>query len=331
MPYELNSPLAAGAGALAGYVDATNKRKRQSVDDARQARLDAQAQADTSARLGLERSNQDATNAYRKTQQEQGAQRLDIERGNAKRAEEAAAQTLADKKEADRRQKIIDTFQGQGLKYPPNWDKKKPEEKIAYLQVRLDKAMKAGDPKTATMTEGEINKVATEAEQARRDARQAKVDAQHDKDNAARLAQGNRRINISLDRGNAATSRATAAAGDPQSLADVSGRLSHAKTRDQAQSILDSPEGSLLSDRQYARLQKQVDETYGSHAETHKPTKATATQKDRHISSTEMDSVQGDADEANDAVSKKGDKNKIRDHFKRKWALSDAQAASFIP
>jgi hypothetical protein len=82
------------------------------------------------------------------------------------------------------------------------------------------------------------------------------------------------RIQISLDRANNAGTRASSAAGDPQSLKDVGGRLAKAKTRDEAQAILDSPEGSLLSDRQYTRLQKQVDETFGTHvqADPHKKT-----------------------------------------------------------
>lgn len=65
MPYQLDSPLASGAAALAGFLQGTNAKRQKAQDDARQASLDANAQADTQARLGLERSNQEATNAYR--------------------------------------------------------------------------------------------------------------------------------------------------------------------------------------------------------------------------------------------------------------------------
>lgn len=97
------------------------------------------------------------------------------------------------------------------------------------------------------------------------------TDAENRAQQARTAGQRDQTIKISLDRAAGAGGRAAAAAGDPQSYSDVSGRIAKVKTRDQAQAILDSPEGGLLSDRQYNRLQKQVDETYGTHAQVNKP------------------------------------------------------------
>lgn len=273
MPYQLESPFGAALDAAGGYAAGVAAKKQRQTEADRQARLDAQAQADTAARLGLAQSNATATNEYRKAQLGNEQTRLGIEKANSDRETAATAAADAQRAEQAKRQKLVDLFQSQGIHYPKNWTTMKPEQKIAYLQVRLNAAQKAGDQKTVSNTETEINRVATEAEQARRDAALAK---QRDTQNSM----GQQRISISLDRLGQSSARTAAAAGDPQALADVSGRLARAKTRDQAQAVLDSPEGSLLNDRQYNRLQKQVDETYGTHEQVHKPAaKPTATQQ----------------------------------------------------
>lgn len=192
MPYALESPLASAAGALGGYLEGVQSKKDKAQQLARQQQLDQQSQADTAARLGLERSNQEATNAYRRDESLDRKARLNLDTQSQARADAAAAETA-------KRQKIIDTFQGQGLHYPKGWETMKPEAKIGYLQVRLNKAQQAGDTKTVTSTEGEINKVATEAEQARRDARQTKVDQERDRHDAALEAASNRRIDLRVN------------------------------------------------------------------------------------------------------------------------------------
>lgn len=194
MPYALGDPLSAGLAAASGVMAGQQAKKQRDAEMKRQAMLDAQAQADTQARLGMAKSQQDATNAFRTTQTRQSEERLGIERANADRAQGTADAAAAAEADKARRQKLIDTFQGQGLQYPKNWDKMKPEAKIAYLQVRLNAAQKAGDSKTVSNTETEINRVATQAEA---DRRQADLEKQRGVQNA-NAAQ---RIQISIDRG----------------------------------------------------------------------------------------------------------------------------------
>lgn len=156
MPYQLQSALGAGLADAAGFMAGQTERKRYLAEQQRQADLDARAQADTEARLGLERSQQDATNAYRTSTLAETKRRTDIDAANSARADAAATA-------AAQKQKLLDAFRGQGLHYPKNYATMKPEQKIGYLQVRLNAAQKAGDTKTVSDTETEINRVATEA------------------------------------------------------------------------------------------------------------------------------------------------------------------------
>ena len=193
MPYQLQSPLASAAGALGGYLEGAQSKQDKAAQLKRQAMLDAQAQADTQARIGIQREGQEATNAYRSSMLGNERTRLDLERDNAATAAARAAAEAKKDADAAAKQKLIDMFQGNGLHYPKNWDTMKPEAKIGYLQVRLNAAQKAGDQKTVSNTETEINRVATEAEQARRDAALAKQRGVQNANTA-------QRIQIQLDR-----------------------------------------------------------------------------------------------------------------------------------
>ena len=148
---------------MGGYLDAKSKKKQQDVENAQKAQEDADAQANAAATLGLTRSRDAATDAARAQTNQIAQSRLDIERGNAATAAARAEAEAAKQAEVDKKQKLLEAFQGQGLHYPKNYATMKPEQKIGYLQVRLNAAQKAGDTKTVSDTETEINRVATEA------------------------------------------------------------------------------------------------------------------------------------------------------------------------
>lgn len=151
---------------------------------------------------------------------------------------------------ADAHTQDIEQFQ-HNLKDDPN--AKTPAQKIAYLQKRILAANQHGDTQTAKDANDEIGRIQQGLNQANLERHRGVMEGQ-----------GQQHISIDFGRLGQAGVRQAAAAGDPQAFSDVTTRLRKAKTRDQAQAILDSPEGSLLSDRQYTRLQKQVDDTFGS-------------------------------------------------------------------
>lgn len=189
----MQSPLATGAAALSGFLDSTAKKKQQALDQQRQQRQDAQAEADTQARIGLTKSQQAATAANQASEGADRRARLDLD--TRRIGDEEAANAAAKAKTAK-----VDAFQAGGLHYPKNWTTMSPEAKVGYLQVRLNKAQQAGDTTTVRDTETEIGKVATQAEQTRRDVAQAKRDAHREAVDDKRLGQSQQRIQIQLDR-----------------------------------------------------------------------------------------------------------------------------------
>lgn len=193
MPYALESPLASAAGALGGYLEGVQSKKDKAQQLARQQQQDAQAQADTQARLGLTRAQQEATNAYRNTTSQQNAQRLSIEQGRAD-AEAAAA------KDARSRQQVQDLFKGDERKFFGGEMTLSPDpvKRLGQLQKRYD--IERGKGYDTKSTEAQMSKAATEIEQTRRDAALAK---QRDTQNS-NAAQ---RIQISVDRGSGGSDR----------------------------------------------------------------------------------------------------------------------------
>lgn len=173
MPYAQDSALASAAGALGGYYDAKNKKRQQDIENQQKAQEDADSQANAMATLGLQRTNDQATQDYRTATAASRQRQLDIDAANSGRADAVQATK-------DAAAKKVSDFQAGGLHYPKNWTTMKPEQKIGYLQVRLNNAQKAGDTKTVTDTEGEINKVATQAAADRKAEAAAKEQAKKD-------------------------------------------------------------------------------------------------------------------------------------------------------
>jgi len=118
--------------------------------------------------------------------------------------------------------------------------------------------------------------------------------------------------------------RGGSAAGDPQTFADVTAHLRSAKTRDAAQAILDSDEGSLLSDRQYARLQKLVDETHGTFTGTHKTPPG---QKPRSLNPDEIRTL----NRLGAAIPQAKDPVAALHALAKQWNMPLDQAAGFVP
>lgn len=150
-----------------------------------------------------------------------------------------------------------------GLNYPKNWSKMQPQQQIGYLQMRLLAAQRAGDDKTASETNAEIGRIQSGITETNRERHEHVTEGQ-----------GQQHINISL--GNQAF-RQSQNQSDPRAYSDVASRIRGAKTRDDAQKILDGPEGDSLTDRQYRRLQDQVNQTFGTHQETHRAPKVAKT------------------------------------------------------
>jgi hypothetical protein len=192
-----------------------------------------------------------------------------------------------------------------------------PNKALSIYQKRLqvEKGRPGFDLKP---TEDAITAAQKQIAAAHASAYQAATQKERERHDEAMESNAANRIQISLDRG--ASGRASAA-GDATALADVSSHLRTAKTRDQAQTILDSSEGSLLSDRQYTRLQKQVDSTFGTHsqADPRAPKKTEAELRDADFRNAKQVYDQPNSD-----------KNAIVNSFAAKWRLTPQQAKVYF-
>ena len=176
---------------------------------------------------------------------------------------------------------------------------------ILMKRLQIERGQPGVDTKQIEQTEAMISEAQRQIGEMQARAHQSVLEQQGEQ----RIGQGQQRLEISLARGGSG-----GGAGDPASLADVTTHLRGAKNRDQAQAILDSPEASNLSDRQYDRLQKQVDATYGTHAQAQP--KAPNIPQQRAT----------DASAAQDAIRRGGDYDAITRHYAAKWNIPLARA-----
>ena len=154
------------------------------------------ASAATQARLGMARSQQDATNAYRNTESANSAKRLSIEQGTA----DAEAAQRAD---AKKRQGVADLFKSDQQKFESTEMELSPDpvKRLGQLQKRYD--IERGKGYDTKSTEAQMNKAATEIEQAQRAKEQAKRDANTAAHDRALESSANRRIDLHVNTGGA--------------------------------------------------------------------------------------------------------------------------------
>jgi hypothetical protein len=188
-----------------------------------------------------------------------------------------------------------------------------PQQRLSTLMKRLqiERGVPGVDTKPTETMIADLQKQITEAQVA---AHQAAIESERTRHDRATEGNAAQRIVISQGRG-------SAAAGDPQAFADVTGRLRKAKTRDEAQAVLDSPEGSLLGEHQYDRLQKQVDSTFGTHSQANPRAPKKTSEELRDADFRQAKQVY---DQPN------SDKNAIVNAFAAKWKMTPQAAKAYF-
>lgn len=146
-----------------------------------------------------------------------------------------AATETADKKS---KQAAIDSYEA-GIKYPPNWNKFNPDQKIAYLQQRIQSAIQHHDKGLQDITTKQIERLQADKREGRQERHETVIEGQGER----RLGLEGERVGLERLRAN----RPRGANGNaPSDAANaVYDRASKAKTPQEALKIIDDPKNGL--------------------------------------------------------------------------------------
>ena len=134
-------------GAAGAFIGGQQRAKQQKADQTRQAALDAQTVAET---------------LYRHAEDQKADAREDVRAGQQATTFQEGQTTFQQGQEDRTHDQAVATALAQfrhKLSYPTTWNKMRPEQKIAYLQQRMNKAQQMGDKDTATATKDEIDQI----------------------------------------------------------------------------------------------------------------------------------------------------------------------------